>query len=369
MSESGEKTVKAGTLIKEASSEDLGFASSLWDSESGTRFMARFREAMLVLHHFAAHRGYKHWIITFSGGKDSTTTLVIALEAALNHLDLVERIDVVYSDTGIEIPVIRQYALDFLGHLRCSQRVARLPLHCHVVYPAIEKSFWVCLLGKGYPPPHQRFRWCTRRLKIEPVEEALKAFIQPDKSIVLTGVRFGESQSRDGRLNYSCNRGGECGQGIWFQYNSRLSAGYLAPIAYWRECDVWDFLNFYAPDLGYPTQHLETSVYNGRETRFGCWMCTVVRQDKTMEKITLMPQWAHLRPLLEFRQHVKAISNSPNSRILRPDGKPGRLKLSVRQHLLDELLQLQNQLGMNIISYEEIVTIKELWQKEESNAV
>jgi DNA sulfur modification protein DndC len=369
MSENRGKTMKIKKLIKEASLEDLGVASSLGNGESGLRFTARLYETMSILCYFAANRGYKHWIITFSGGKDSTTTLVTALETALNHSDLVERIDVVYSDTGIEIPVIQQYALDFLEHLQGFRRVARLPLHCHVVYPAMEERFWVCLLGKGYPPPHQRFRWCTRRLKIEPVEEALTAFIQPGRSVILTGVRFGESQSRDGRLNYSCSRGGECGQGIWFQYSSRLGAGYLAPIAHWRECDVWDFLNFYAPNLGYPTQHLEASVYNGRETRFGCWMCTVVRQDKTMEKITLMPQWAHLRPLLEFRQHVKAISNSPYSRILRPDGKPGRLKLSVRRHLLDELLQLQAQLGINIISYEEIVTIKELWQKEESNAV
>jgi DNA sulfur modification protein DndC len=342
--------------------------NSFENNKSRLRFMDRFHESMSVLHHFANGRGYKHWIVTFSGGKDSTTTLVIALEAALNHSDLVERIDVVYSDTGVEIPVIRQYAVDFLEHLRRSQRVAGLPLHCHVVCPAIEERFWVCLLGKGYPPPHQRFRWCTRRLKIEPVEQALAAFIQPGKSLILTGVRFGESRSRDDRLYYSCSRGGECGQGIWFQYSSRLGAGYLAPIAHWRECDVWDFLNFYAPDLGYPTQHLETGVYNGRETRFGCWMCTVVKQDRTMEKITSMPQWAHLRPLLEFRQRVKAISGAPDSRVLRPDGTLGRLKLSVRQRLLDELLQLQSELGIELISAEEITTIKELWQKEEGNA-
>ena len=356
-------------FFKEASLAGTGAVSFPQNGKGEPRFGARLQESMSALYHFATNRSYKHWIITFSGGKDSTTTLIIALETALNHPDLAERIDVVYSDTGIEIPVIQQYALDFLEHLEGFQRVARLPLHCHVVHPAIEERFWVCLLGKGYPPPHQRFRWCTRRLKIEPVEDTLKAFIQSDESIVLTGVRFGESRSRDGKLNYSCSRGGECGQGVWFQYSSRLNAGYLAPIVHWGECDVWDFLNFYAPELGYPTQHLESSVYNGRETRFGCWMCTVVRQDKTMEKITLLPQWAHLRPLLEFRQHVKAISNSPQSRILRPDGRPGRLKLSIRQYLLEELLQLQSQLDMRIISSEEIVAIKELWQKEESNAV
>jgi DNA sulfur modification protein DndC len=346
--------------IKKASLEDVGVASPLGNDESRPCLMTRLRELMSALHHFAAHRGYKHWIITFLGGKDSTTTLVIALETAINHPDLVERIDVVYSDKGIEIPVIQQYALDFLEHLRCSQQVAKLPLHCHIVYPAMDECFWVCLLGKGYPPPHQRFRWCTRRLKIEPVEKTLKTFIQSDKSVVLTGVRFGESRSRDGKLNYLCSRGGECGQGIWFHYSSRLGVGYLAPIAHWRKCDVCDFLNFHAPSFGYPTQYLEINVYNGRETRFGCWMCTVVKQDKTMEKIIFIPQWAHLCPLLEFRQRVRDVSSSPNSRILRPDGTPGRLKLSVRRHLLDELMELQTQLGIDIISPKEIEVIKEL---------
>ena len=348
--------------FKEASLAGPGVASFPGNGESGPRFMARLCGSMSILHHYATDKGYRHWVITFSGGKDSTTTLVIALETALNHLDLVERIDVVYSDTGVEIPVIRQYALDFLEHLRGFQRVARLPLHCHVAYPSMEERFWVCLLGKGYPPPHQRFRWCTRRLKIDPAKDALKAFIQPDRSVILTGVRFGESQSRDGRLNYSCSKGGECGQGVWFQYSSRLNAGYLAPIVHWGECDVWDFLNFYAPDLGYPTNYLEADVYNSRETRFGCWMCTVVRQDKAMEKITSLPQWAHLRPLLEFRQRVKDISNSPHSRVIRPNGLPGRLKLGVRQSLLNELLELQTKLSISMVSPEEIATIKEFWQ-------
>lgn len=276
----------------------------------------------------------------------------------------VRRIDVIYSDTLIEIPVIQEYALSFLSFLEEFERVVQLPLHCYVVQPALEERFWVCLLGKGYPPPHQRFRWCTRRLKIEPVESALKAHVQPNRTVILTGIRFGESVDRDRRLNHSCRRGGECGQEAWFQYSSRLQAAYLAPIIHWQECDVWDFLNYLAPRWGYPTHLLEKEVYNGRETRFGCWMCTVVRQDKTMEKITALPEWAHLRPLLEFRQRVKDVTRLIESRVLRPDGKPGRLSLETRRKLLDELLSLQSSIKMKLISEEEVALIQKLWEDE-----
>jgi DNA sulfur modification protein DndC len=335
------------------------------NSQDGPRFMHRLKDSISALRAMI-EKGYTHWIVTFSGGKDSTTTLIVSLEAALVHPEQVERIDIVYSDTMLEIPLIRQFALDFMEIIQSMERIARLPIYCHVVCPEIEQRFWVCLLGKGYPPPHQRFRWCTRRLKIEPVEDALKSFVRPGKTLILTGVRFGESRARDARLHQLCSRGGECGQGVWFEYSSRLRAAYMAPIVAWGECDVWDFLQFHAPALGYPTRHIENSVYNGRETRFGCWMCTVVRQDRTMEKITALPQWSHLRPLLDFRQRVKELTSRPESRLIRPDGKPGRLTLAVRRQLLDELLKLQTTVGIEIVSPDEIAIIQKYWEKEVS---
>lgn len=309
----------------------------------------------------ALERGFNHWVLMFSGGKDSTTAVILALETAVQEKLPVSRIDIVYSDTLVEIPVIRQYALNFLRFIASFERLTSLPIKCHIVRPRLEDRFWVCLLGKGYPPPHQRFRWCTRRLKIEPAKAALEDPIQSQRRMIITGVRFGESNARDQRMTYTCRRGGECGQGAWFKYSKHLKASYLAPIAYWRECDVWDFLNFLAPDWGYPTNILEKEVYNGRETRFGCWMCTVVRQDKAMEKITSLPQWSHLRPLLEFRQRVLQICSTPTSRYYRPDGQPGRLTLKIRRQLLSELLQLQGASGMSLIEEQEVDYIKHLW--------
>ena len=308
-----------------------------------------------------AGRGWDRWIVMFSGGKDSTTVLVLALEAVLQRRLPVRAIEVVYADTMVEIPPVQQGALSFLQALQGMARIRGLPVHVHHVRPSLDNSFWVCLLGKGYPPPHQRFRWCTDRLKVRPVEKQLRDAIEPGRTAILTGVRFGESRARDRRMYSSCKRGGECGHGVWQQHSDRLRAMYAAPIAYWRECDVWDFLNFTAPCCGYPTAWL-SELYMGGDIRFGCWMCTVVQQDRAMERIVSQPQWAHLRPLMELRNRIMQEAQEPQNRLMRSDGKKGRLSLDARKRFLHEVLNTQKMAGVPVISDEEVARIRELWQ-------
>lgn len=328
----------------------------------GFRLLARIDEARAAIAHIL-EEGYDHWIINFSGGKDSTATVVVTLEMALECIGEIRRIDVVYADTMLEIPSIKQYALSFLSSLQTISRLTDLPLHCHVVLPRIEERYWVYLLGRGYPPPHQRFRWCTRRLKVQPIEDKLKQFTRPNRTSIITGVRFGESKDRDKRLVRSCTRGGECGQGLWMQYSRRLEATYLAPLVDWSDCDVWDFLLLFAPSLGYPTAQLER-VYNGRETRFGCWMCTVVRQDKAMEKTIAQAEWSYLAPLAELRNHVWEVTRPIGTRELRADGRPGRLQHWMRESLLKDLLHTERQAGVSLITADEVEIIEQMWRKE-----
>jgi DNA sulfur modification protein DndC len=311
---------------------------------------------------------YKHWIIMYSGGKDSTTALITSFESLLdNKIDDV-KIDVIYSDTMVEIPSMYNHAIQFIASLKSLERLRPLNIDYHITKPKIEDSFWVCMLGKGYPVPKQRFRWCTKRLKIEPAKKIIRDIASCEKVAIITGVRYNESLTRDRRLQIVCSRGGECGQGIWLNNNNDGNDGngsinnntilYFAPIIDWNECDVWDFLNYYAPTLGYPTSTLER-LYNGRETRFGCWVCTVVKQDKALERtVELYP---NLRPLLEFRKYLLKISEDPNNRYVKMDGSLGRLSLEARRTLLASLLKLQEETGLKLISEEEIEKIKYYW--------
>jgi DNA sulfur modification protein DndC len=296
------------------------------------------------------NRGYRRWYVMYSGGKDSTAALVLTLEA-LKDTDA--SVEVLYCDTQLEIPTLYQFAQEFLGFL------ATQGVKTTVLTPAPEESFWVQVIGKGYPMPHNGFRWCTARLKVRPVERYMKTLArQESQGLVVTGVRFGESDARDLRLNLSCSRGGECGQGVWFEESERLGLGYFSPILIWRECDVWDFLSFVAPDWGYPTAGLNT-VYQGRETRFGCWTCSVVSQDRTMQKIVaVQPEW---RPLLEFRNWLVAFTRDPANRVYKRDGSPGRLTMVARKTVLMRLRELEEQLGLHLLSASEYNLITELW--------
>jgi DNA sulfur modification protein DndC len=296
-------------------------------------------------------RGYRRWYVMYSGGKDSTTALVLTLEA-LKDTDA--SVEVLYCDTQLEIPTLHQFAQEFLTFLD------KLGIKTTVLTPEPEDSFWVQVIGKGYPMPHNNgFRWCTKRLKVLPVERYLGAQShQGLQGLIVTGVRFGESDARNLRLKLSCSRGGECGQGVWFESGGRLGLGYFSPIVVWRECDVWDFLTLIAPSWGYPTAGLD-KVYQGRETRFGCWTCSVVSQDRTMQKIVAAePRW---RPLLEFRNWLVEFTRDPANRVSKRDGSPGRLKMAARKTILTRLRKIERRLGLCLLSECEYNRIKELW--------
>jgi len=299
-------------------------------------------------------RGYNRWYVMYSGGKDSTAALVLTLEA-LKDTDA--SVEVLYCDTQLEIPTLYQFAQEFIGFL------ATRGVKTTVLTPDPEESFWVLVIGKGYPMPHNGFRWCTARLKVRPVERYMETVAeQESQGLVVTGVRFGESDARDLRLKLSCSRGGECGQGIWFDESSRLGLGYFSPIVIWRECDVWDFLTFIAPKWGYPTAGI-SAVYQGRETRFGCWTCSVVSQDRTMQKIVAVePQW---RPLLELRNWLVAFTRNPENRVRRPNGMPGRLTMAARQTILQRVQATEHATGMRIISETELAHIRAHWASGE----
>lgn len=317
----------------------------------------------------AYERGLHHWIVTYSGGKDSTTVLVVALEI-LRHADVLgwgpQQVDVVFSDTLLEIPPLVLQARQVLDHVNQLAEQEDLPVRTHVVIPEIKDRFWFCILGKGYPPPHNRFRWCTDRLKIKPSETIIKRATHDAPGVLLTGVRYGESDARTGRLNVACTQSGECGQGVWFDRSERLNTDYLAPIASWTTCKVWDFLTWVAPQLGWPTAEL-AALYGDDPIRFGCWTCPLVKEDRATATVVQREEWRHLAPLLDFRNLLITIGRSrePNDRLLRSDGKVGKLSLERRQELYRALRAMEEQINMTLLDPAEAAAIEAYWKTQE----
>jgi DNA sulfur modification protein DndC len=285
---------------------------SLWDDQRLT--LADSIE--LALRSLLAYLGlYQRIAVAFSGGKDSTTVLTLLLHfIATGQVPLrYDQVTILYADTRMELPMLHQAALGLLDVAR------RLGCAVEVVQPPLDDRFFVRMLGRGYPPPNNGFRWCVGLLKIEPMQAALRAVHTQagGKFLTLTGMRIGESAARDQRIALACSKhDGECSQG-WFQQTTPASvADVLAPILHFRVCHVGDWLMFQAPDLGYPTLPVIEAYGAGigdtekLSARTGCIRCPVAGHDTTLDRVIKTPRWAYLSPFTRLWDVYEELSSS-----------------------------------------------------------
>lgn len=312
---------------------------------------------------------YRHWAIAYSGGKDSTATVTFVVWAIKNGLvPRPETVSVMYADTRMELPPLQTTAMRLLATLSDEG------LKTQVVLPAMDDRFYVYMLGRGVPPPKNRFRWCTPQIKVEPMLNALQYLKDQsgEKLLMITGVRLGESAARDQRIAISCSKdSGECGQGYFQRASSDAIADTLAPIVHWRLCHVYDWLYF---DIrhGYDVSSI-AAVYGEEEVRTGCVGCNLINRDVTLERLVKQPEWSHLRPLLElkplYRELKKAIWRKRKATVeLNKDGKYGKnaqrlgpLTMEARAMGLERVLDIQRRAGVDLINAEEESRIRELW--------
>lgn len=327
---------------------------------------------------------YEHWAIAFSGGKDSTATVtMVAHLIETKRIPSPKTLTVLYADTRMELPPLHACAMDVLQELR------DMGIQTKVVLPELDERYFVYMLGRGVPPPKNRFRWCTAQIKIEPMLAALKQLRDHtgQKLLMLTGVRLGESAVRDARIVMSCSRdGAECGQG-WFQEATpEAIADTLAPLLHWRVCHVWAWLTTHAPDLDFRTLEL-AKVYgaddatNDRNARTGCVGCPLASQDHALQGVVARPEWNYLAPLLRLRPLYMDLSFNHANRLrksepeLRKDGslvknpqRVGPLTMEARLRGLDEVLAIQAECNngsvgrpkVDLLNIEEECRIREL---------
>ena len=313
---------------------------------------------------------YRHWAIAYSGGKDSTATLAFVLWAiAAKRVHAPSSLTVLYADTRMELPPLQRSALRILDQVR------DMGYEAHVVLPEFDDRFYVYMLGRGVPPPKNRFRWCTPQLKIEPMHAALADLRQRagEKLLMLTGVRLGESAARDQRIAVSCSKdSGECGQG-WFQVATPESvADTLAPMLHWRVCHVFDWLYFEQARHGIETSAI-ASVYGEDDVRTGCVGCNLASRDNALERLIRQPEWDHLRPLLELKPLYAELTLARwRKRKIEPERRQdgqwsknvqrmGPLTMGGRAYGLERVLDIQRRAGVDLINRDEEARIRDLW--------
>lgn len=306
-------------------------------------------------------------IVAFSGGKDSTALLHLTMEACKERgLSLA----VLHGDTLVENPLIRDYCDRFLNTLSIWAEENGMNFEILRVMPRQNMTFWVNLIGKGYPMPSFRFRWCQKHLKIKPAQEILKR----ERGIMLVGTRMSESVERKNSLEKRMN-------GMELERNG---VRVFAPMYDWSDEDVWGFLSSSEPPWGGNYSEL-ISLYkeargecplipdpnfkgSGCGSRFGCWVCSVVREDRTMKNLAFRNE--RLMNLTAFRDWLVDFCSRPENRSgFSRKGKfigegRGMLILEARQEILEALLNLQGRVGMELIRPWEIEIIQSTWDRD-----
>jgi DNA sulfur modification protein DndC len=315
------------------------------------------------------------WILGFSGGKDSSALLQV-LYSAMSSLKRHDTpVTILYCDTGVEIPVVAQYVRSTLRRLKREAEESRIPLSVRVARPKPNETYFVKVIGRGYPPPTNKFRWCTDRLRIAPVQREV-ARLSESGALILLGVRKGESPERDRTLATS-----KTGNPYMLTQRGAPESQIFAPLLNHSTEDVWETLL----SMPYPSA-LDTrtlaSLYrmaagecplirdpNGTpcgKGRFGCWTCTVVRRDQGVAGL-IESGHSELEPLLAFRDWLQQMRDDPVNRCRRrrngADGL-GPLTLEARRLILRRLRQAERKSGLHLISKRELALIRELWKQD-----
>lgn len=134
------------------------------------------------------------------------------------------------------------------------------------------------------------------------------------------------------------------------------------------------YLDASADDYECPTVVTDKSHGSCGQSRFGCWVCTVVKDDKSMRSLIKNGhEW--MQPLYDFRKQLDDERNIIENRIpFRRDGRRavndmGPYVFSYRASILKRLLQVQYELqqrdrNIKLISDQELIAIQVNWYRD-----
>ena len=342
----------------------------------------------------------KPWIIGFSGGKDSTVLLTlvwIALQRIKKEMpyafQLRRPVYVVCNDTMVENPIIASYVEDVLAKIETAARDQSLPIIVKKTIPKLEETFWINVIGKGYPVPNNTFRWCTDKLKIKPTSNFLLEQVdEKGEAIILLGTRYDESATRDRSIKKYEIEGKRLSK-----HTNTPNAYVYAPIKQLMLEEIWYIINVVPSPWGFDNSILfqiyadasaddyecPTVITNKEHTscgqsRFGCWTCTVVKKDKSMSALIENGQhW--MQPLLEFRNKMQDERNDQDKRMdknrnnqpaVTDDGRNfGPYHPWYRAELLSRLLTIQKEIQkerphVTLINNQELIAIQVIWNRD-----
>lgn len=335
------------------------------------------------------------WMIGYSGGKDSTLLcqLVFEMLESLPEEKRWKPVYIVTSDTMVENPIVKTYMHKMSKAINEASTEKNLNIQAHIIYPEIRQTFWSLVIGLGYLTPEPPgFRWCTERLKINPSNAFTYNAIKKDGEIViLLGVRKAESAARSRSIS---SREIE---GKLLTPHPQIAKAYVySPLSEVQNENVWEYLLRGDGKSAWDTDnHYLYNLYQGENlseedsvvgqvnkdkmkvtgnSRFGCWICTMVKEDKSLKNF-IDHGASELIPLRDFRNWLVELRATPGARdykrrngsvYLTSSGEYGRgpFTMETRKEILKRLLQLEVETGFELITLEELKMIDKLWEDE-----
>ena len=344
------------------------------------------------------------WVLGLSGGKDSTALTMYLLETMEQLPPPIrnqKRVFITCVNTLVEAPPVIDHVHKFIERLQLYIEDRGLPVEVVELTPDPEQTFWSNLIGRGYPTPVREFRWCTDRMKIRPattfIEERAEIFGDPPVVHFLLGTRFDESAARKGTMDAHTRMDSDL-----HAHGTIPTASTIRPIEDWSTNDVWNYLLKLDWANGMPNPFADINqdlsmLYNdaaGGEcpvihdpsqqtcagSRFGCWTCTVVSEDKSLNQMIATEKETYdvvkLAKLAQFRDKLRDERNVAENRVhgrnrrgvtlVKRDGSVGTgpYTMEYRQKLLTSLTDLQEEVEMELITENEINIIKQIWNEE-----
>lgn len=337
------------------------------------------------------------WVVGYSGGKDSSAVLQLVW-LAIRDLPPDQRqkpIHVITTDTLVEQPLVVAWVDASQARMREAAAAQGLPITPHKLTPETEDSFWVNLIGKGYPAPRAKFRWCTERLKIRPSNKFIRDVVRDNgEAILVLGTRMAESEKRAATMAKHARK--RVRERLTPNANLPNSLVYT-PIEDWTNDDVWLYLMQVRNPWGHDNKTL-LGMYQGASeggecplvvdsttpscgtSRFGCWVCTVVDKDRSMEAMIKNDEekvW--MTPLLELRNELDKPDDRDRRDFRRINGSvqlfhdrtiPGPYTKEWREIWLRRVLSAQQAVRqegpaefrkLTLITDEQLVEIRRIW--------
>ncbi|WP_415888713.1 DNA phosphorothioation system sulfurtransferase DndC [Neptuniibacter sp. SY11_33] len=365
------------------------------------------------------------WVIGYSGGKDSTAILQLtwfALQELQNEGKASKQVHVISTDTLVENPIVASWVGQSLTNMNAAARDQNLPIISHRLTPKITDRFWFNLIGKGYPAPRAKFRWCTDRLKISPSNNFIQNMADRNgEAILVLGTRKAESSARAASMDKYANLKTNTRKALGLSENKTLERVWVyTPIEDWSNDDVWIYLNSFPNPWNFPNHDLmgmyqgateggecplvvDKSTQSCGDSRFGCYVCTMVSEDKSMNAMIANDddkEW--MMPLVMLRNEIeindpshskkldKLRRDKANRDFRRMNGRltvhvtkngadlvPGPYLQSFREHMLRKVLEAQvavQKMGppevqdLELLTIEELEAIRHVWLDEKHEA-